>query len=510
MSMSPPDDAVSPWWSRRVACVMLLLMAFLPLLYPTIPPLIDLPGHMGRYAVQLDPAAFAHWYRFRWQVIGNLGVDLLIEPMSRLFGLEIAVKLIVMSIPVMTVAGFLWIAREVHGRVPPTAFFALPLAWGHPFIFGFVNYSLSMALALLAFALWLRMGRLNDLKRRSYIFAVIAIVVWITHTFGWGVLGLLCFTAELCRLRDGGLEWRAAAVKAARACMPMALPLIAIIIWRSGDTEGASGWFNWHVKALWVATALRDRWSVFDILSVSLLLMLCISPLITSRFSFSRILGLCAIVLLFVFAILPNKIFGSAYADMRLVPFVLAIAILSIKPERGASRAVLQITAICGLSFYGARVAANTASFALSSARYDNALGALNQVPEGARVVTFVMRSCDLVKWSTNRMEHISGMIMVRRRGFSNDQWQVPGANLMTIVKSDAAFFNQDASQLVVPHRCQPAREWMGLDEALTRLPRPAFDYLWLVDIPQHNPKLTQGMTRVWTDGPDQLYRINH
>jgi hypothetical protein len=55
----------------------------------------------------------------------------------------------------------LWVAREVHNRLPPTVAFALPLAFGHPFMFGFVNFALSMAFAFLAFGLWLRLGRLG-------------------------------------------------------------------------------------------------------------------------------------------------------------------------------------------------------------------------------------------------------------------------------------------------------------------------------------------------------------
>ena len=31
-----------------------------------------------------------------------------------------------------------------------------------PFLFGFVNFALSMALAFLAFGLWLRLGRLDE------------------------------------------------------------------------------------------------------------------------------------------------------------------------------------------------------------------------------------------------------------------------------------------------------------------------------------------------------------
>ncbi|RZM35880.1 MAG: hypothetical protein EOP67_09435, partial [Sphingomonas sp.] len=112
------------------------LASIIPLLWPQIPPLVDLPGHMGRYRVQLaigDNPWLAQWYDFRWSLIGNLGVDLLIEPLAPIFGLELAVKLIVMAIPALTVSGLLWMAREVHGRIPATALFALPLAYSYPF-----------------------------------------------------------------------------------------------------------------------------------------------------------------------------------------------------------------------------------------------------------------------------------------------------------------------------------------------------------------------------------------
>src|SRR3546814_7395813 len=92
---------------------------------------------------------------------------LLVEPLGRLFGIELAVKLIVMTIPALTVSGLLWVAREVHGRVPATALFALPIAYSYPFHFGFANLALSMALALNAYAFWLRLGLQNRIDRKS-------------------------------------------------------------------------------------------------------------------------------------------------------------------------------------------------------------------------------------------------------------------------------------------------------------------------------------------------------
>ena len=193
------------WWQTRWFVLAATLLACVPLLWPEIPPLVDLPGHMGRYRVQLDGAHYpwiSHWYNFSWSLIGNLGVDLLVIPLSKIFGLELAVKLIVMAIPALTVAGLLWIAREVHGRIPATALFALPLAYSHPFHFGFVNFALSMALALNAFGLWLRLARLGKLKLRAMIFVPLSAAIWVTHAFGWGTLGVLAFSAELIRQHD--------------------------------------------------------------------------------------------------------------------------------------------------------------------------------------------------------------------------------------------------------------------------------------------------------------------
>ena len=104
-----------PWWELRFCLALVILATMLPLLYPTIPPLVDLFGHMGRYRVELDlnqSSWLQLYYNYHWAAIGNLGVDLLIIPLGKLLGLEPAVKLIVVLIPPITAAGFLWVAAR--------------------------------------------------------------------------------------------------------------------------------------------------------------------------------------------------------------------------------------------------------------------------------------------------------------------------------------------------------------------------------------------------------------
>jgi hypothetical protein len=123
-AVEPPPSAPRQWWETRTFALLLMLLSIVPLLYPQNAALVDLFGHIGRYRVQLDVGSSAYlqrYYEYDWAPIGNLGVDGLVQLLGPILGLETAVKLIIMSIPVLTVAGFLLVAREVHHRLPPVA-----------------------------------------------------------------------------------------------------------------------------------------------------------------------------------------------------------------------------------------------------------------------------------------------------------------------------------------------------------------------------------------------------
>jgi len=506
------DRAGRPWWETRPFVGAVILLSMVPLIYPPIPPLVDLFGHMGRYRVQLDlhnSPWLSNYYGFHWAAIGNLGVDLLVMPLGKLIGLEPAVKLIVLAIPPMTVGGFLWVAREVHHRLPPTALFALPFAYSHPFMFGFVNFGLSVALAFLAFGLWLRLGRLRKLKLRALLFVPISIVVFFAHTFGWGMLGLLCFSAEAVRQHDEGKSWWRAGINAALHASVMALPVLITIAWRSEAHGGMTrGWLDWDFKWTYLKQVLRDRWEWFDLASAAVVGLVLVAAVAIRRLTFSRNLLFTALVLAIFFVALPRTVFGSTYADMRLLPYVLATAVLAIRFHGPTHLPLARVLAIFGLAFFLVRLGGNTISLAIAANDQQIELQALDHVPMGARVGWITDELECGHGWALPRNSHLGAMTVVRRHGFSNDQWVIEGLNLLDLKYRAAGKFAADPSQIVRPGWCRGRGGWF-VNPALNQFPRDKFDYLWMIDPPQFDPKYVEGLTPVWRNGRSVLYRLH-
>ena len=515
MIASPPNT-MSParpreWWETRAFAVAMVLLAAVPLIYPPIPPLVDLLGHIGRYRVEMDLAnspSLQKYYEFHWAIVGNLGVDLLVWPLGKLIGLEPAVKLIVISIPMMTVAGMLWCAREVHYRLPPTVMFALPFAYGQHFLFGFVNYALAMAFALLAFGLWLRLGRLGKPWLRVGVFVPISVLIWLTHAFGWGMLGLLAFASEAVRQHDRGQGWFQSGTRAAVHCLSLLPPILLMLAWRDSSGGFTGDWFDVPTKVHWIETALRDRWRPFDRASVALVGMVFVFAVTYPRLTLSRMLFFTCLVLAAAFIILPRIIFGSAYADMRLIPYLLALAILAIRFKGETQIRFARAIAIAGLAFLLVRTAATTASMAIAAREQRALLTALDHVPVGARVVSMVGLSCREGGWPMWRNAHLGGLVVARRLGFSNDHWETPGAKLLSVTYERAGFWKYDPSNLVRASNCGLASA-RPIELMLRAFPRAAFDYLWLIDPPKFDPALLRGEVKVW-QGPNgaALYRL--
>jgi hypothetical protein len=292
----------------------------------------------------------------------------------------------------------------------------------------------------------------------------------------------------------------------------MVLPILIMLIWRS-ETHGGQthGWFEWKLKWTWIQSALRDRWMWFDIGSliaaVAIFLYAIANRIFGRTLSLSRNLAFSAIVLAVSFVLIPRIVFGSAYADMRLVPYLMAVGLLAIRFRSAPNGTTAQALAALGLLFFATRTAANTMSLAIAGQDQKAKLQAIDHMTPGARVITLTGMTCRAY-WPLLRNSHLGAMVIVRRDGFSNDQWLLEGVNLLDLKYRAAGYFAADPSQLVRPNGCRDALH-RTISESLNALPRNDFDFLWLIDVPPHDPADVAGLQEVWRGPGSILYRLH-
>ena len=162
--------------------------------------------------------------------------------------------------------------------------------------------------------------------------------------------------------------------------------------------------------------------------------------------------------------------------------------------------------AVGGVAFYLVKTAATT--FTLASAANDQAakLQALDHVPRGAAMVSLVGQDCRRL-WTLPRNTHLPAMGIVRRHAFSNDQWAIEGANLLRVIYRQAGRFMADPSEIVKLPPCANRDHWTPT-RSLAAIPRDAFDYVWLIDVPTYDPAAVRDMRPIWRGPGTLLYAV--
>jgi hypothetical protein len=215
MSVIPPAGR-----SSRVLPLLLLgAAALLPLLLADIPPLVDYLNHIARDYVLAhfdESEIFPKYYRPEWGFLPNLAMDLAIVPLARIMPIDLAGKLFIASIFILTVAGVFSVSHVLHGKIEIPAYLVFFFLYHRLILWGYLNFSFGLALALLAFGLWLRM-RDKPWRQRFFIFSAFSTILLLCHLFAFAVYLLFVGGYQLGQtvqdwrrdsLRKDGKEWR--------------------------------------------------------------------------------------------------------------------------------------------------------------------------------------------------------------------------------------------------------------------------------------------------------------
>ncbi|MEP6784816.1 MAG: hypothetical protein ABI898_03635 [Sphingomonadales bacterium] len=484
------------WWENRWAIAAIIIATTIPLWFVTVPPLIDLVGHMGRYHIQISlddvPALQANW-DYHWRLIGNLGGDLLMEGLGRIFGVERGSVIFAGLILAVMMSGMVRLARAAHGTVPATAWAAFPFAMSYPWQYGLVNYWLGVGLALHATAWGWKVER-----RRWAYFALVSLPLWVAHIYGWAVFAVLMGAHAVA-----GRPWKDW-LRQMPLLLPLTLPAFVMHALNYGQ-KGAEtqGWLDFGYKAYALIWTLRDQHQWFDMGCLVAATVLIYAGFRSKSFIVDKGLSLGALGLFVSLLIIPYQLVGSAYADARLWPVIFIVALLAIRPaDRDGKLSARLATAAAAI--FAIRIAATTIGFQGYAADYDRHFQALNLMARGSRVAVFTEFPCD-VPWRRPRLDHLDGIAIVRRDVFTNGQWDVPGAQMLVPLGAKGTRYNADPSQFIMG--CGDLRP--GLAKRIAKFPRDRFQFVWLIGYRPETLPRYGGLTPIFADDRTILYRID-
>lgn len=431
----------------------LSLLACLPVLVASSPQMTDYPSHLAGFRIMLEHASdpwLARYYDFAWHWTGNLGAELLVVPLAALFGIESASRLVVVLIPLLTGLGIVTVAKALRGYVGLGAVLAFSMIWSPSLLLGFLNFSLSLALALFAFAGWVK---LEGRAWRPLVFIPASFVVWICHVSGWGVLGIMVFGYEWHRRRD----WTAFL-----APWPLIFPMVPMLLGMGSNTKMGYGHYVLSYKWMILYKSMRSHFQTLDI--ASLIAVVGVLGWSLWKRRIDGRLGWAALLVFGLTLAMPRNIFGGDYADYRLATTALLLACLAIDwrvPRWGL--------ALAAALFLG-RLAVTTGVWYQDGQTSQRMLGALDYVPEGARVATAV--AIPRQQWRFGPFEHLGSYAVVRNSAKENSNFALPDVHMLSM--RDTRFWFADPMQRVM---YSPGQK---IDLRKFRPARHA-DYLWFI-----------------------------
>lgn len=323
------------WWS---AFAGLLLLSFLPILLPFLPPFFDAPNHLAR-AIILSRYDESEFYRSlfvtNWRIIPNLTLDVVLMGLCRVMAPLWALKLYLCLVVALTAGGFAALHRQIHGELTEASLGGFALVYTLSTFMGFLNFTLGVGLLLVFCATYLALRR-QTLALRLAAMVPLALLLFFTHFLAFLIsLVFAVFIAAKQEMPKGGPRrlhpaWEIGAV----ALLPLLLYLVS-------PTRSEGSEFIWRdplFKLVAVGNLYRSGLLPLD-LTIAPLFFAGIGLLVAgSRRRLSPFVVPLVGLMATLFIIAPFGTQTTQVMDTRLPLFVLLTLLLGVPAFMGGAK----------------------------------------------------------------------------------------------------------------------------------------------------------------------------
>ena len=302
---------------------------------------VDYMNHLARTYIQghlASEPALQEFYAVSYGFIPDLTMDMIVPWLSQLIGIYAAGGVTVwLALALPPLAGLV-LARSLHGRVTWLSLLGFLTVFNANMIWGFVNYTVSSGLAILAFALWVRMA---PNLRRTLVFAPIGLFLVANHALAFLLFGFLVFSWEIICFakQERGTIWGFAKQCISLdllAMLPGLLFLVLSVLSATDLPQNVADLYDFSKKFdfIFAATDFNNR--QLSWLIVPILFILFVFALYKNWITFApKTMWLCAALASLVILI-PTAIFGIWGLHLRFTAPLFILLAASIAPTGGA------------------------------------------------------------------------------------------------------------------------------------------------------------------------------
>jgi hypothetical protein len=392
------------WW---VGLGLMLVCLLIPLISTEVPPLTDYPNHLARcflLAFGSSDPALRQMFSAHWQIIPNIGVDLILPKLMHVFPPLLAGRLMLALCLLIPTTGAIALSRAYFRRRSLWQIATGFAAFNMLFLMGFMNFELAIGIAMWGAAAWIRY-REQNLAAAVASAIILAPIVFFFHLFGFCFYALLVGSYEFFVLFERGLRaWSDVRYAAGRALAFGLAMVIPVFLYSASPLERVSfspAWVSLPRKLYIAFDSILEYSSLFDLLIAASLVAFLVFCLMNGRARICKAGLICCTALLCIYLVTPVSFKGVYFVDTRL-PVMLGFMVFAGFMPRGLNSRERTVSVAFFMILFVARVALITNVWVDSQRDLADLRQTIASVTPGSRVLAADVKPSDNPDWYSN------------------------------------------------------------------------------------------------------------